>query len=82
MTALKNVTHRTVLPTLASLLVGGRRIRKKRRTRKERSTMPAVRLRKITNLGRRTQLVSKTRKRSSKASPKHYSKSAGKHQFV
>jgi hypothetical protein len=40
----------------------GRRKRRKRRIRKERNMLPEVYLRRTINLGRRTQLVSKTRK--------------------
>jgi hypothetical protein len=54
----------------------------RRRIRKERSMLPGVPHRRKTNRGRRTQLVSRTRTRNSKAFLRHYGKRAGRHQSV
>jgi hypothetical protein len=82
-TDMRSVTHHITLSILASLLVEKRRRKgRRRRIRKERSMLPEVHLRRTINLGKRTQLVSKIRKRSSKAFRKHYGRSAGKRQFV
>jgi hypothetical protein len=79
MTDMRSHTHRIAPPILASVPLGkGRRKRRKRRIRKESNTLSEVHLRSTINLGRRTQLVSKTRKRSSKAFQKYYGRSAGK----
>jgi hypothetical protein len=79
----RNITHRIGLPTLASLPVEkGRRRRRRREIRKERTILPGVHDRRKTNLGGRTQQVSKTKTRSSKAFLKHYERSARKRQAV
>jgi hypothetical protein len=83
MTDMRSVTHHITLLILASIPVEKRRRKgRRKRIRKERSTLPGVHLRRRINLERRTQLVSKTKKKSSKAFPKHYGRSAGKRQFV
>jgi hypothetical protein len=83
MTISRSVTTYTTLPTLASLLVTKGKRRERRSTiRKESNTLSEVHHSRITNPERRTQLVSKTRRRSSKAFLKHSGKSTGKHQSV
>jgi hypothetical protein len=82
-TDMRSVTHRTALSNLASpLVVRKRRTRRRRRIRKERSTLLGVPHRRTISPERRTPPVSKTKIRSSKVFPNPYGKSAGSHQSV